>query len=123
MSNAIVFPDTESAMQACGVGSVFERVPHGWKVKFVDGGTQVFVEGATIAEALASHGTQVVHPVKEVPQGIVEVESHDQRETREAEERRAADQDAAMEQAFIEAKLPEEDRRTIKKKKVATDGE
>jgi uroporphyrinogen-III synthase len=74
VSNAIVFPDTESALQACGVGSVFERVAHGWKVKFVDGGTSVFVEGPTITEALASHGAQVVHPVKVVPEGIVEVE-------------------------------------------------
>lgn len=75
MSNAIVFPDAESAMQACGVGSVFERVSHGWKVKFVDGGTQVFVEGPTISDALASHGAQIVHPVKEIPQGVVEVEA------------------------------------------------
>lgn len=109
MSNAIVFPDTESAMQACGVGSVFERVAHGWKVRFVDGGTQVFVEGASIADALASHGTQVFHPVPEIPQGIVEVD----------EERRAPldEQPIALAVAEEAGVLPDVDRRTGKKKK------
>ena len=51
-----------AVIAAAGVGSVFEKTAIGWNVKYVDGGTVIFVQGATIADAVAGHGTQVEHP-------------------------------------------------------------
>ncbi len=51
-----------AAIAAAGVGSVFEKTASGWNVKYVDGGTIIHVQGATIADAIASHGAQVEHP-------------------------------------------------------------
>lgn len=42
-----------------GIGSMFERQPHGWKVKYMDGGATLFCEGATITLALASHASLI----------------------------------------------------------------
>lgn len=111
-----VFADLDALVQA-GVGSTFTKTPIGWDVKWVDGGTVIFIQGPTITEALAGYGMQISHPVKAVPQGIVEVElppleTVEEAAARVAEERRAADQEAAMVKAFIEDKLPEEDRRS-----------
>lgn len=53
---------TLAALSAAGVGSVFEKTATGWNVKYVDGGTIIHVQGATIPDAIASHGSQVVHP-------------------------------------------------------------
>jgi hypothetical protein len=61
MSVAIVVAHVLDALEQAGVGSVFEKTPTGWRVKWVDGGTVVNVEGATIVDALASHGAQVLH--------------------------------------------------------------
>ena len=49
-------------LEKAGPGSVFEKTATGWTVKYVDGGTQIVVQGPTIADALASHGAQVEHP-------------------------------------------------------------
>jgi len=51
-----------AVIAAAGVGSVFEKTAIGWNVKYVDGGTVIFVQGATIADAVAGHGTQIEHP-------------------------------------------------------------
>lgn len=51
-----------AAIAAAGVGSIFEKTAIGWNVKYVDGGTIIHVQGATIADAIASHGGQVEHP-------------------------------------------------------------
>ncbi len=48
-------------IETAGIGSVFERVAQGWKVRYVDGGTTIFVEGPSLGEAVASHGVQVKH--------------------------------------------------------------
>lgn len=53
-------------LEAAGIGSVFEKAPHGWTVKYVQGGTVIHVQGATIPDAIASHGAQVVHPLPRV---------------------------------------------------------
>jgi hypothetical protein len=53
---------SHAAITQAGVGSIFERTAIGWNVKYVDGGTVIVVQGPTIADALASHGGQVVHP-------------------------------------------------------------
>lgn len=76
---APVVTDTLHALESAGVGSVFTKTANGWDVKWVDGGTAIYVQGATIEDALGSHGAQVIHPVKEVPQGIVEVELEEPR--------------------------------------------
>lgn len=74
MSVAPVVADMLDALEKAGIGSTFTKTVNGWDVKWVDGGTAIYVQGATITEALGSHGAQVVHPVKVVPEGIVEVE-------------------------------------------------
>lgn len=65
-------PVTSSPINDAQIGTTFTRIATGWAVKWVDGGTVITVQGPTIEEALASHGLHVVHPVKEIPQGIVE---------------------------------------------------
>jgi len=51
-------PDVPEPCEVCteleraGVGSTIERQLHGWKMKFVNGGTVVLTEGATITGAL-----------------------------------------------------------------------
>jgi len=74
MSVQPVVTDDLDALGQAQIGSTFTRSVIGWDVKWVDGGTSIFVQGPTITEALGSHGLQVVHPVKIVPQGIVEVD-------------------------------------------------
>lgn len=76
-----VHPQVVNELDALGqaqAGATFSRTPIGWDVKWVDGGTVIYVQGPTITEALASHGVQIQHPVKVVPQGIVEVERPDE---------------------------------------------
>lgn len=53
-------------IESAQAGSVFERTAIGWNVKWVDGGTTIHVQGATISEALGSHGAQVVHAIPHV---------------------------------------------------------
>lgn len=50
-------------LQSAGIGSVFEKTALGWNVKYVDGGTVIHVQGASIAAAVASHGAQRDHPI------------------------------------------------------------
>lgn len=67
--------DVLDALEKAGVGSVFEKTPIGWNVKWVDGGTVIHVQGATITDALGSHGAQVVHPSNEPVADVVVEES------------------------------------------------
>lgn len=130
----IHFTNPLAALESAQAGAVFEKTAIGWNVKWVDGGTVQHVQGATITEALGSHGAQVIHVIPEVrpdprlivdvipeaapvtvpPEGAVADVASDQ--TADTG-RRALDQDAAVETAFVAAKLPEEDRRVPKRRK------
>jgi len=58
-----VFVDpTGDILAKAGVGSTFEKTAHGWKVRYVDGGTVINVDGPSIYAAMSSHGKQVIHP-------------------------------------------------------------
>ncbi len=56
-----VVPSEADILASAGVGSVFEKVAHGWKVTYVDGGTKIFLDGPSLGEAFVSHGMQVKH--------------------------------------------------------------
>ena len=46
-----------SILDRAGPGSVFEKEPNGWRVRYVTpGGTVIAVGGTSISDALASHG-------------------------------------------------------------------
>ncbi len=110
---APVVTDALHALETAGVGSVFEKTAIGWNVSWVDGGTTIRVQGATIEEALGSHGLSVIHPKKEIPQGIVEVPAaEDAPLDPKKPHRRSKNQDAAIEEAFVAGTLPEEDHRS-----------
>lgn len=49
---------TLDALAGAGINSVFTKRPHGWDVKYVEGGVIKFVPGPSIPEAIGSHGQQ-----------------------------------------------------------------
>lgn len=71
MSVQPVVNDTLDALERAGVGSTFTKTVNGWDVKWVDGGTCLFVQGATVTDALGSHGAQVIHPDVHAPRSVV----------------------------------------------------
>ncbi len=108
MPNHPVVADDFDALSQAQIGSTFVRSVVGWDVKWVDGGTTIFVQGPTITEALAGHGLQITHPVPgERPPAPVTVSEP----AVNPNERRAPHQDGAIEVAFAEGVLPEADRR------------
>lgn len=65
-------------LDKAGVGSTFTKEATGWRISFVTpGGTALLVSGATMAEALASHGLQFTHDSLGNEHGASDEPQHD----------------------------------------------
>ena len=87
-------------------GSTFACLPHGWTVRWVDGGTAVTGQGDTIPDALLSQGVHV--------DGLEQPPPPAEPKEDEAGDRRALDegQVVALSAAEEAGTLPAKDRRT-----------